>query len=115
MERAPRAFATSLCVIDFLLEGPTEIALVGKPGSDDTEALARALSAEYLPNRILSPIDPAVPERTPLGRGKELVAGQAAVYICRNFACEAPVTSPEALQRALSQDRLQRVRGKAVG
>jgi uncharacterized protein YyaL (SSP411 family) len=115
IERAPRAFATSLCVLDFLLEGPTEIALVGKPGSDDTEALARALVAEYLPNRIVSPIDPAIPERPPLGRGKDLVAGQAAVYICRNFACEAPVTSPDALQRALSHDRLHRVRGKAVG
>jgi uncharacterized protein YyaL (SSP411 family) len=115
IERAPRAFASSLSVADFLLDGPTELALVGPPGRDDTEALARTIAAEFLPNRIVSPVDPAASERSPLGRDKGLVDGKAAVYVCRSFSCQAPVTSPQALERALSRDRLERVRGKAIG
>jgi uncharacterized protein YyaL (SSP411 family) len=100
--RAPRAFATTLSVADFLLSGPTEIALVGPPGRDDTEALARALSGHFLPHRIVSLVDPSASgARTPLGRDKELVGGKAAAFVCRNFTCEAPVTSPEELDRAL--------------
>jgi hypothetical protein len=113
--RAPRAFATTLAVADFLLSGATEIALVGPPGRDDTEALARALAAHFLPHRVVSPIHPDDQPRTPLGRDKPLVSGKAAVYVCRNFTCEAPVTTPEALERALANDRERRTRGSAVG
>ncbi|MNN99261.1 hypothetical protein D3C81_2188530 [compost metagenome] len=35
----------------------------------------------------------------PLTTGKDPVAGKAAVYICENFACQAPVTDPQQLVR----------------
>jgi uncharacterized protein YyaL (SSP411 family) len=99
-----------------LLSGPVEIALVGPPGREDTEALARALGGHFLPHRIVSPVDPGdAGERTPLGRDKGLVDGKAALYVCRNFTCEAPVTAAEALEQVLSKDREKRVRGSAVG
>ncbi|HLV64162.1 MAG TPA: thioredoxin domain-containing protein [Polyangiaceae bacterium] len=100
--RAPRAFPSTLMVLDFLLAGPVELALVGPPGRADTEALATTIARHFLPSRILAPVDPSRPgERPPLARGKELVNGSAAVYICRNFACERPITSADELDRAL--------------
>ena len=38
----------------------------------------------------------------PLLRDRGLVGEQAAAYICRDFACQAPVTEPEALGALLS-------------
>jgi len=106
--RAPRAFATALRVLDFLLEGPTELVLVGVPGASDTEALARAVARVYLPNRLLTLSDPAHPNETPPARGKTLVLNQAALYVCRHFACQAPITSAEAVALALDQERAVR-------
>ena len=50
VERSPRAFATSLSVLDFMLEAPVELTLAGHASDRATEALwaslAAALSAE---------------------------------------------------------------------
>jgi uncharacterized protein len=104
VQRQPRAFATTLFAVDLLLEGPVELALVGTPGTPDFDALWRELGIRYLPNRILALHDPASGEAAPgpLLQGKELVGGRAALYVCRNFACQRPVTDPGGVSEALS-------------
>jgi uncharacterized protein len=104
IERAPQAFATSLDVLDFLESTPLELALVGRRGAPDREALERAVAERYLPNRVCAHIDPDQPEATglPLLRGKTLVRERAALYLCRNYACAAPVTDPGAAAAALA-------------
>jgi uncharacterized protein YyaL (SSP411 family) len=37
----------------------------------------------------------------PLLAGRGLLDGAPAAYVCRNFACRAPVTDPEQLRAAL--------------
>jgi uncharacterized protein YyaL (SSP411 family)/aryl-alcohol dehydrogenase-like predicted oxidoreductase len=94
--RSPRAFATSLSAIDLLVEGPTELAIVGTPGRADHDDLRREMARHYLPNRIVAHLDPAAGARStaPLLEGKTLVEGRAALYVCRDFACQRPVTAP---------------------
>ncbi|MBI2000533.1 MAG: DUF255 domain-containing protein, partial [candidate division NC10 bacterium] len=101
----PRAFCKSLAVVDFLLEGPVELALVGTPGEAGFEALRQEVARRYLPNRILAHHDPAAgpPVDLPLLRGKGPVDGKAALYVCRNFACRAPVTDPAGVERVLAE------------
>ena len=97
MTRHPRAFPKSLNVVDLLLEGPVELALVGKPDSADLEALRAVVARHFLPNRIEAVVDPDRPDggtALPLERGKSLVDGKAALYICRDYACLAPITDP---------------------
>ena len=103
IEQAPQAFATSLDVLDFLESIPFELALVGRRGTPDREALERAVAERYLPNRVCAHLDPDRPEATdlPLLRGKTLVRERAALYVCRNYACAAPVTDPGAAAAAL--------------
>ncbi|MBX3369640.1 MAG: aldo/keto reductase [Nitrospira sp.] len=93
--RYPRAFAKSLIVVDFLMSGPAEIALVGRLGDQGMESLRAAVNRTYLPNRVLAHRDSDQSATShPLLQGKTLIDGKAAVYVCRNFACGRPITDP---------------------
>ncbi|MBI2902482.1 MAG: DUF255 domain-containing protein, partial [Candidatus Methylomirabilis oxyfera] len=99
----PHAFAKSLAAVDLLIEGPIELALVGIPGEPGFEALRREIGQHYLPNRIIAHHNPTTgdPPTFPLLTGKGLVNGRAALYVCRNFACQAPITDPAQVGAAL--------------
>ncbi|WP_447986784.1 aldo/keto reductase [Nitrospira sp. Nam74] len=100
--RYPRAFAKSLSVVDLLLNGPVELALVGTQGDTRYEALRAEVNRHYLPNRIMAHYDPQGPDpQHPLTSGKSLVRGRAALYVCRNFACQTPIIEPSAVASAL--------------
>jgi uncharacterized protein len=104
VERAPRSFATSLSVVDFLLQSPLEVVLVGAAGEPGYEALRRALGERFLPNAIFAHVDPAQASSSaqlPLTEGKALVSGKAALYVCQNFSCSAPIVDPAQLDAAL--------------
>jgi len=104
-DRQPSAFAKALNVTDFLLAGPVELALVGTPGAEDFEGLRREIGRHWIPNRIVALHDPGSGDSSlPLPRGKDLVAGKAALYVCRDFACQAPITDPAAVAEALGLD-----------
>ncbi|HTA92517.1 MAG TPA: aldo/keto reductase [Polyangiaceae bacterium] len=105
IERSPRSFATSLGVVDFLLQSPLEFALVGMPGETGYETLRTALGERYLPNAIFAHLDPRDSESTdlPLTRAKTLVKDKAALYVCQNFACASPIVEAAELDRALAE------------
>ncbi|HET6676506.1 MAG TPA: aldo/keto reductase [Nitrospiraceae bacterium] len=102
MARYPRAFAKSLAVVDFLTRGPVEVALIGAPNDPGFRALAEAVGSQYLPNRIIASVDPRnTATNHPLLRGKSLVDDKAALYVCRNFTCQQPVTDAVLAREAL--------------
>jgi uncharacterized protein len=104
VSRAPRAFATALCALDFIERGPVELAVVGPDGSPEREAFEAALGRRYLPNRIVALLDPAKADEPlpPLLVGKGLSGGSTALYVCKNFTCSAPITDPKAIDQALA-------------
>jgi len=55
-------------------------------------------------NRVVAHVDSAaaVPALAPLTRARSVRDGKAAAYVCERFACQAPVTDPEALAALLS-------------
>jgi uncharacterized protein len=99
----PHAFAKSLAFVDLLLDGPTELALIGSPGEARFEALRAEVGRHYLPNRIIAHHDPASgdPPPFPLLAGKGLANGKAALYVCRNFACQTPISEPTMVAHSL--------------
>ncbi len=99
--RYPRAFAKTLALVDFLTEGPLELAFVGDETQEGLRALRRAVADQYLPNRIIATTAPGTPSSSPLLEGKQPVDGQPALYICRNFSCRQPITDPRAIADAL--------------
>ncbi|MBI3597262.1 MAG: thioredoxin domain-containing protein [Nitrospirae bacterium] len=115
IDRFPRAFCKSLAVSDFLLEGPLEIVVVGKPGEAGYQALRREVDTQYLPNQILAHLDPAAESGkspSPLIEGKGRINGKAALYLCHHFTCSSPITDPSRIGPALDahQKRLQSTR-----
>jgi hypothetical protein len=103
IERSPRSFATALCVVDYLLQSPLELVLVGTPGEPGYETLRKAVGEHFLPNAICAHADPTKPKQNalPLVLGKTLVDEKAALYVCQNFACNAPIVDAAQLERAL--------------
>ena len=102
MARYPRAFAKSLAVVDLLAEGPIELAFVGTPNDPGLEALQLAVREVFLPHRVIASSDGmGKPSVHPLLAGKGLVEGKAALYICRNFSCQRPLTHPQDVTEAL--------------
>ncbi len=120
IERSARAFVTTLSVVDLLLEGPVELAFAGEPGSPGRTALEAAVARQYLPNRVVAHGAPAVgatlSSELPLLAGKSLVGGQPALYVCKDFACQAPVTRPEDVPRVLeaASAELHAGRGRSI-
>ena len=102
--RYPRGFAKSLAVIDFLTEGPVELALVGTPGDPNFDDIQAVLREVYLPNRVLA-VDQRLTGTSPhpLLAGKGPVHQRAALYICRNFSCGQPLTESAAVADALHE------------
>ncbi|MCL4691769.1 MAG: thioredoxin domain-containing protein [Candidatus Hydrogenedentes bacterium] len=107
MASAPRGFMKMLCVADFHLSPTREIAIAGEPDSEPVQAYLHALNGAFIPNKVVALIDPssaeadALEKRVPLLASKSLVNGEPAVYVCENFACKQPVTTPEALMETL--------------
>ena len=94
VERLPRAFGSTLNALDFMTEASLELVLVGDPDSAAYADLAAEIAKPYAPNRIEARLLPGHVSALPLAEGKALVDGQAALYVCRNFTCAAPVTTP---------------------
>jgi uncharacterized protein YyaL (SSP411 family) len=106
MMRAPSAFGHLLSALDLYLASPYEIAIIGAPEAEETRAMIDAVFKRYLPNKVVAYAPEAGAGATHLiklleGRGS--IDGRTAAYVCRNFYCEAPVTSAVGLADALQR------------
>jgi uncharacterized protein len=103
VERLPRAFGSTLNALDFISEASLELVLVGDSATPGYRELAAKIAEPYLPNRIEARVAPGADSTAPLAEGKRLVDGRASLYVCRNFACAAPVTTTAAAEALLVQ------------
>jgi uncharacterized protein len=104
--RYPTAFAMWLQAIDLALAPVAEVAIVGDPRDEGTQALLREAQSGYAPNRVvaLAPNEAAAAASPiPLLHDRTLVRGKPAAYVCRGFACRLPVTDAEALREQLAE------------
>jgi uncharacterized protein len=101
--RYPRAAGWGLAVAEALLSGPAEIAIIGAPGDERTAAL-HATALHAAPPGAVIAIGAGGPgqDEIPLLTGRGLLDGAPAAYVCRDFACRAPVGDPDRLRAALT-------------
>ena len=105
MGRAPAGTGRWIAALDFYLSTPKEVAVIGPQEDPSTVALLREVNGRYLPNRVVvGAADEAAASATglPLLEGRGMVNGTPTAYVCENYACQLPVTDPEALAAQLT-------------
>jgi uncharacterized protein YyaL (SSP411 family) len=106
MSRYPNAFGFMLCSLDFYLSEPKEIAIIGSADSHEIRLFIEEIYRRFIPNKVVAASEsgktPAA-EIIKLLAEKTAVAGNPAVYVCRNFACLAPATTTEELSARLEE------------
>jgi uncharacterized protein YyaL (SSP411 family) len=104
MREYPQAFGEALNAVDMLVRGVDEVAIVGALDDAATQALLDVAQQPYRPNviRALAPRDVAGEANIPLLGYRTMRDGVPTVYVCRNFACQMPVTTPKDVERLLA-------------
>jgi uncharacterized protein YyaL (SSP411 family) len=103
----PSAVGEMLCALDFYLSSPQEIALIGDSAAPDMQALLKVIVSAYRPYQVVAaaaPGDEAALAAIPLLADRPQRNGQATAYVCRNYACQRPVTSPAELAEQLEAE-----------
>jgi uncharacterized protein len=98
--RYPMAFGHLLSTADLLINGAIEVAIAGAPESAAFRELARVVGARFVPGLVLAG---GQGSSLPLLAGRAPTAGVPAAFVCRNYACELPVTDPTALDDQLAE------------
>jgi uncharacterized protein len=103
LRQYPQAFGEALNAVDMLVGGVLEVAVVGDPNAEDTRELLDVLRETYRPNVILALAPDDVPGEAaiPLLSYRTRRDGQPTVYVCRNFACQMPVTTSDEVRELL--------------
>ena len=103
----PTGFTALLAGLQFALGDAREIVIAGERESDDTQALVEAVRDRYDPFTVVlhrpPGDDPPIATLAPFTESQTPVEARAAAYVCRDFACEAPTTDPDALRRQLAR------------
>ena len=105
MGRAPAATGHWLGALDFYVSLPREIVIVGPMEDSVTGDMLDAVSARFMPNRVLVGVaDPANPplKGSPLLEQRVMQGGRPTAYVCENYTCQQPVTDAESLSAQLS-------------
>ncbi len=99
LQRAPSAMPQMLVAFDFQLSTPRQIVIAGKPGTDDTRAMLRAVHREFIPNKILLLADGGngqafLGQRLEFIQDLKATGGKATAYVCENYVCQLPSNDP---------------------
>jgi uncharacterized protein YyaL (SSP411 family) len=106
--QTPHALPQMLCAIEWALSEPVHVVLVGSRADPAFGALAAVVHERLRPALSLAVMDPAggggwLASCAPWMAGMAAGArGDPRAYVCRDFACQAPVSTPEELRRSLA-------------
>jgi uncharacterized protein YyaL (SSP411 family) len=102
----PSAMPQMLVALDRSLNKPRQIVIAGKRDARDTRALLAEVRRHFLPYTTVLLADGGegqkyLQEKLEALTGMLQLKGKAAAYVCENFACQAPVTTVDALRELL--------------
>jgi uncharacterized protein YyaL (SSP411 family) len=106
LARVPVALPAMLTACEFYLAEPRQIVVVGPRDSAGTRALLRAFHSRFVANRIVLLVDTeetrhALAAGIPAIEAMQLAGGLPSAYVCRNYACQLPVTEAAQLAELL--------------
>ncbi|MEW6129218.1 MAG: thioredoxin domain-containing protein [Acidobacteriota bacterium] len=104
MKRYPTAFGYALCALDFYLDEAAEFVLVGEPSSHEIKQYIKEIYSRFIPNKVIALVDPE--DKTAMANfklidGKVAIQGLPTAYLCQNYTCLSPATTPPELAALL--------------
>jgi uncharacterized protein YyaL (SSP411 family) len=97
--RSPLGLGNLAWALQMLTHPVREVAVAGDQNSPATRELVGTVTHRFDPLRVLAWGDP---DDVPLLQDRPTVDGKPAAYVCRNFACDRPVTTPGELTALLA-------------
>ena len=89
----PQGFGRALSALEFYLSEKKEIVIIGS--KDD--GITKRVFERYLPNAVIVISNEPSESDLPLLQNRGPVDGKPAAYVCENYVCARPVTTPEEL------------------
>jgi uncharacterized protein len=104
MTRYPTGFAQWLVAASFAAGDAVEVAIVGDPTDTATINLLAPVWSEWRPFQVLAvaPSDAASGSAVALLHDRPLIEGRPTAYVCRDFVCSLPVSTPDRLSDQLT-------------
>ncbi|QKG85898.1 thioredoxin domain-containing protein [Kroppenstedtia pulmonis] len=106
VSQTPMAFSFYLTAIHFVQGESQEIVIAGRRGEKEAQEMLRYVQSLFLPDAVVlfREEDRAeeLRELVPYTAEQKMMEGKATAYVCRNYACQAPITMMETLQRNLT-------------
>ena len=104
----PQAYTQMLSALDFMVGPAAELVIAGDLQDQNTERLLKKLYTSFVPNKVvlLHPSGEAgkvIEDIAPFTREQQAIEGKATAYVCRNYACQAPVNDAEAMMELLEK------------
>lgn len=101
----PQAHAHFMMAVQFLF-GPTQEIVIVAPNRAAAQEMVQEVRKHFMPNAVVSVVTDETREKllllAPMLTDKTAQDGKATVYVCENFACQAPVTTVEELRQKLT-------------
>jgi len=93
----PRGLPQMLCALELAFLPPRHVVLAGEPTTAEFQALAAVVHEKLGPRRAVVRAEAALAWTAPMAK----VDGKATAYVCEDFTCQLPVTSPVELRTLL--------------
>ena len=107
IRRYPSAFGFALSALDFYLDSPLEVVIVGS-SNPRMDELVRTVWKTYLPNRVIATCRKdhgQAATLVPLFIGRDTLATEPTAFVCRANTCQQPAhTSTELINQLIPTD-----------
>ena len=110
INKYPQALPLMLSAWQTLHAKPMQVVIAGTRGAEDTASLVRVADRHLPPNSQFFLADGGenqrfLSEKLPFMENVGTMGGKAAAYVCVNFTCSLPVSSPQGLEQLLREQK----------
>ena len=108
----PVAYTQLLAALDFMMGPSQEIVVAGDSDMETTQAMFKTIQRKFLPNKILlhrpeGAKNHGIFSLAPFLQNMVPIDHKPTVYICKQYACQKPITDMDELIESLTKESIK--------